>query len=108
MLERARINLLTWPPNSPDLNIIENVWAKINTELQHYPRSNVEEMRQATEEIIAQLNEEESDTQYFHKLYALDMVLPEMHPATKASLEKAMQGHVLVQCELVGYYKKKK
>lgn len=45
---------------------------------------------------------------YFHKLYALDTVLPDLHPATKASLEKAMQGHILAQCELVGYYKKKK
>ena len=45
---------------------------------------------------------------YIHKLYALDTVLPVLHPATKAALEKAMQGHVLAQGELVGYYKKKK
>jgi Raf kinase inhibitor-like YbhB/YbcL family protein len=44
---------------------------------------------------------------YFHKLYALDTVLPVLNPATKATLEKAMQGHILAQCELVGYYKKK-
>ncbi|MGE5320984.1 MAG: YbhB/YbcL family Raf kinase inhibitor-like protein [Hyphomicrobiaceae bacterium] len=45
---------------------------------------------------------------YFHKLYALDILLPVLQPATKASLEKAMQGHILTQSELVGYYKKKK
>jgi len=45
---------------------------------------------------------------YVHKLYALDIVLPVLHPATKAALEKAMQGHVLAEGELVGYYKKKK
>jgi Raf kinase inhibitor-like YbhB/YbcL family protein len=45
---------------------------------------------------------------YFHKLYALDTVLPVLRPATKATLEKAMQGHILAQGELVGYYKKKK
>jgi len=45
---------------------------------------------------------------YVHKLYALDAVLPVLQPATKAALEKAMQGHVLAQGELVGYYKKKK
>ena len=45
---------------------------------------------------------------YFYKLYALDAVLPVLQPATKAALEKAMQGHVLAQGELVGYYRKKK
>jgi len=30
---------------------------------------------------------------YVHKLYALDTVLPPLRPATKASLERAMQGH---------------
>lgn len=44
---------------------------------------------------------------YFHKLYALDTVLPVLHPATKAGLEKAMQGHILAQCELVAYYGKR-
>ena len=45
---------------------------------------------------------------YFFKLYALDTVLPALHPATKAALEKAMQGHILAQGELVGYYRKKR
>ena len=39
---------------------------------------------------------------YVHKLYALDTVLPVLNPATKATLEKAMHGHILAQCELVG------
>lgn len=45
---------------------------------------------------------------YFHKLYALDIVLPVLQPATKTALEKAMQGHIMAQCELVGYYKKRR
>ena len=45
---------------------------------------------------------------YFHKLYAIDTVLPVLQPATKAMLEKAMQGHILAQGELVGHYGKKK
>jgi Raf kinase inhibitor-like YbhB/YbcL family protein len=44
---------------------------------------------------------------YFHKLYALDVVLPDLGKPSKAALEKAMQGHVLAQAELVGTYKKK-
>ncbi|MGD8985756.1 MAG: YbhB/YbcL family Raf kinase inhibitor-like protein [Desulfobacteraceae bacterium] len=41
---------------------------------------------------------------YFHKLYALDVVLPDMGQPTKAKLEKAMEGHVLAKSELIGLY----
>jgi Raf kinase inhibitor-like YbhB/YbcL family protein len=44
---------------------------------------------------------------YFHKLYALDTVLPDLGKPTKAQLEQAMQGHVLQQAELVGRYRRK-
>jgi Raf kinase inhibitor-like YbhB/YbcL family protein len=44
---------------------------------------------------------------YFFKLYALDAVLPDLKRPTKAQVEKAMQGHVLAQAELVGTYQKK-
>lgn len=44
---------------------------------------------------------------YFHKLYALDCVLPDLGRPTKAQLEGAMQGHVLAQAELIGIYRKK-
>ena len=43
---------------------------------------------------------------YFHKLYALDTVLPDLHRPTKARLEQAMQGHVIGHFELVGTYGK--
>jgi hypothetical protein len=43
---------------------------------------------------------------YVFKLYALDTALPALKPATKAGLEKAMQGHVLAKSELVGCYRK--
>ena len=43
---------------------------------------------------------------YFHKLYALDTVLPDLKQPTKAALEKAMEGHVLEQVELIGTYQK--
>lgn len=42
---------------------------------------------------------------YFHKLYALDVVLPDLKKPDKAALEKAMAGHVLEKAELVGLYK---
>lgn len=43
---------------------------------------------------------------YFHKLYALDTVLPDVKGPDKAALEKAMQGHVLAQAVLIGTYQK--
>lgn len=45
---------------------------------------------------------------YFHKLYALDCVLPVLQPASKAALETALAGHVLAQSEIVGTYQRKK
>jgi len=45
---------------------------------------------------------------YFHKIYALDTVLPDLGQPTKARLEKAMEGHILARGELVGTYQKKK
>jgi Raf kinase inhibitor-like YbhB/YbcL family protein len=43
---------------------------------------------------------------YFHKLYALDMVLPDMKQPRKADLERAMKGHVLAEATLIGTYQK--
>lgn len=43
---------------------------------------------------------------YFHKLYALDIVLPDLRHPTKAQLQKAMQGHMLGEAELIGLYQR--
>ena len=45
---------------------------------------------------------------YFHKLYALDVELPDLHKPTKAQLETAMRGHVLAEAQLIGTYEKKR
>ena len=44
---------------------------------------------------------------YFHKLYALDVELPDLGPARKAEVEKAMEGHVIAKAELIGTYQKR-
>src|SRR5215208_1044251 len=44
---------------------------------------------------------------YFHKLYALDTVLPDLQQPTKAKLEEAMRGHILAEARLMGTYQKK-
>jgi Raf kinase inhibitor-like YbhB/YbcL family protein len=43
---------------------------------------------------------------YFHKLYALDTVLPDLDHATKARLLDAIKGHVAAEADLVGTYQK--
>ncbi|SVE33921.1 uncharacterized protein METZ01_LOCUS486775, partial [marine metagenome] len=41
---------------------------------------------------------------YFLKLYALDVVLPDLDKATKKQVVEAMGGHIFGQGELVGMY----
>jgi len=45
---------------------------------------------------------------YFFKLYALDVILGDLHRPTKEQLLAAMQSHVLAQAELVGTYEKQR
>ncbi len=43
---------------------------------------------------------------YFHKLYALDVMLPDLQKPDKKQLEQAMQGHVIAEVQLIGSYQK--
>jgi len=43
---------------------------------------------------------------YFHKLYALDTVLPDLKQPTKAKLEEAMKGHIIGEAQVMGTYQK--
>lgn len=43
---------------------------------------------------------------YFFKLYALDSLLELDETAVKLEVEKAMEGHILAQAQLVGLYKR--
>ncbi len=44
---------------------------------------------------------------YFHKLYALDAVLPDLGEINKEGLLEALEGHVLATAELMGTYQKR-
>ena len=44
---------------------------------------------------------------YFFKLYALDAVLNLPESSTKKDLERAMQGHIIEQAQLMGTYKRR-
>ncbi len=43
---------------------------------------------------------------YFHKLYALDIDLPDLQKPTKQQLEQRMADHILGQAELIGLYQR--
>ena len=43
---------------------------------------------------------------YFHKLYALDAVLPNLKHPTKAHLLAAMEGHLLAETQIVATYQR--
>lgn len=43
---------------------------------------------------------------YFHRLYALDTLLPDLHHPRRSALLAALEGHVVAQAELVGTYQK--
>jgi Raf kinase inhibitor-like YbhB/YbcL family protein len=45
---------------------------------------------------------------YFHKLYALDTLLPDLKNPTRDALERAMDGHILAKAEVMGTYAKRK
>jgi Raf kinase inhibitor-like YbhB/YbcL family protein len=45
---------------------------------------------------------------YFFKLYALDTMLPLKEGATKSDIEKAMNGHIIAQAQLIGRFEKGK
>lgn len=43
---------------------------------------------------------------YFHRLYALDVALPDLNRPDRNALLAAMKGHILDEAELVGTYEK--
>jgi len=43
---------------------------------------------------------------YFFKLYALDVLLGDLGPARKHTVEQAMDGHVIASAQLIGTYEK--
>lgn len=45
---------------------------------------------------------------YFHKLYALNVVLPDLNGPTSDQLRQAIAGHVIDEAILIGTYLKKK
>ena len=55
-LREQEFNVLDWPPQSPDLNPIENVWAHVKSELDKQNITSKEMMRQRIQQIWANID----------------------------------------------------
>lgn len=64
-LENEGIQHMTWPPYSPDLNIIETVWGKIMTEIRRDPPRDINALRNKVRAIWENIT-----PQYLRSLYA--------------------------------------
>lgn len=70
LLEENGIDDEHHPPNSPDLNIVENVWATMVKRVSEKKPRNKAELTTAIEDVITELNAEEEQTHYFKHLYS--------------------------------------
>ena len=65
----AKTDIMEWPPYSPDLNLIENFWVHLRRKIAALKPNGVSNIKNATMEVIDQLNEEEDETHYFRNLF---------------------------------------
>jgi transposase len=47
------INVLSWPSNSPDLNVIETLWHKMKSYLRNHPQRTIQDLKNQIEKIWA-------------------------------------------------------
>jgi hypothetical protein len=52
------INVLSWPSNSPDLNVIETLWHKIKSYLRNHPQRTIQNLKNQIEKIWASFTPE--------------------------------------------------
>jgi hypothetical protein len=52
------INVLSWPSNSPDLNVIETLWHKMKSYLRNHPQRTIQDLKNQIEKIWASFTPE--------------------------------------------------
>ena len=48
-----------WPPYSPDLDIMENMWAVIRSRIYEHPVKSIDGLRKRIEKVISKVTDEE-------------------------------------------------
>jgi transposase len=84
-LKTQKVRYISWPPQSPDLTPIENLWKQIKGRIghrEHRPR-NVEEMKQALKEVWVQITPESLLTLNNSMPRRLDAVIKNKGGSTK-------------------------
>lgn len=69
MLEAQEVDILYWPPFSPDLSLIENVWPVMERNIATRPHATKTDLKKAIQDVISEMNQEEPITHLFEKLY---------------------------------------
>ena len=60
--KNSEISILDWPPRSPDLNIVEDMWKFISDKVYNGPQFQTkEELRQSIKKVIDQINSNKRD-----------------------------------------------
>jgi transposase len=56
-IKKSKIPLIVWPANSPDLNLIENVWSHLKMKLDQYPEEprNIDELWERVQDIWTEI-----------------------------------------------------
>ncbi|CAF1559073.1 unnamed protein product [Adineta ricciae] len=55
-LQENRISLLQWPANSPDLNIMENIWSIVDNRLLKLPINNIDDLKSALQHVWTEIS----------------------------------------------------
>lgn len=102
-------------PDAPKMTWVHWVLYNIPPDVEGFPeRGSVAELPQGTKEGLNDWKRTGHGGpcppigrhRYFHKIYALDVILSDLNTPTKKQLEEAMQGHILDQAELIGTYQR--
>ena len=82
-LKEKRIDVLEWPCNSPDLNIIEFVWQKMKTGVQQVHLKTLEELKAVLREVWASFTQNELEEMVESMPRRIDEVIAKKGDATK-------------------------
>ena len=58
--QEKKIIPMVWPANSPDLNIIENIWSIVDNKLLKFPTNTIDELKNALQIALSDISKDTS------------------------------------------------